>query len=64
MKALPSTPASWKRRSRYKGVDGNESIDWSKFDTRAVREYLDALDTMPDPERKPPKVGLAILAYA
>lgn len=44
--------------SRYHGVAGDEEIDWSdpKLDTRAVREYLAALDPEPDPRRKPPKV--------
>lgn len=44
--------------SRYKGVDGSAPIDWSdpKVNTRAVREYLDALDPAPNPDRKPPKV--------
>lgn len=44
--------------SRYKGVDGDALIDWSdpKVNTRAVREYLDALDPAPDPDRKQPKV--------
>jgi transposase len=44
--------------SRYKGVDGSAPIDWCdpKVDTRAVREYLDALDPTPNPDRKPPKV--------
>jgi hypothetical protein len=44
--------------SRYTGVDGNAEIDWSdlKLQTRAVREYLAALDPTPDPVRKPPKV--------
>ena len=44
--------------SRYHGVAGNEEIDWSdpKLDTRAVREYLAALDPEPEEERKRPKV--------
>ena len=44
--------------SRYKGVDGDKEIDWSdpKLQTRAVREYLAALDPEPNPDRKPPKV--------
>ena len=44
--------------SRYKGVAGDTPIDWSDptLDTRAVREYLDALDPVPDPDRKQPKV--------
>ncbi len=43
--------------SRYHGVAGDEEIDWSdpKRNTRAVRDYLAALDPEPDPERKPPK---------
>ncbi|MGI9403081.1 MAG: transposase [Hyphomicrobium sp.] len=43
--------------SRYRGVAGDEPIDWSdpRLNTRAVREYLDALDPEPDPVRKPPK---------
>ena len=43
--------------SRYKGVDGDKEIDWSdpKLQTRAVREYLAALDPEPNPDRKPPK---------
>jgi len=44
--------------SRYRGVAGNEAIDWSDptLNTRAAREYLAALDPEPDPARKPPKV--------
>jgi transposase len=44
--------------SRYHGVAGDKDIDWSdpKLDTRAVREYIDALDPTPDPNRKTPKV--------
>jgi IS5 family transposase len=44
--------------SRYKGVAGDEEIDWSdpRYDSRAAREYLDALDPEPDPARKTPKV--------
>jgi IS5 family transposase len=44
--------------SRYRGVAGNEAIDWSDatVNTRAAREYLAALDPEPDPARKPPKV--------
>jgi transposase len=44
--------------SRYHGVAGGEAIDWSdpRYDTRAAREYLAALDPVPDPNRKPPKV--------
>jgi transposase len=44
--------------SRYKGIAGDEEIDWSdpRYDSRAVREYLDALDPEPDPARKTPKV--------
>ena len=44
--------------SRYRGVAGNEAIDWSdpRLTTRAVREYLAGLDPEPDPARKPPKV--------
>jgi|TARA_B100000315_G_scaffold196006_1_gene187046 transposase len=44
--------------SRYQGVPGDEEIDWSdpKLDSRAAREYLDALDPEPNPDRKTPKV--------
>jgi len=44
--------------SRYHGVAGDEGVDWSdpKRNTRAVREYLAALDPEPDPVRKTPKV--------
>ncbi len=44
--------------SRYRGVAGNEAIDWSDatVNTRAAREYLAVLDPEPDPARKPPKV--------
>lgn len=44
--------------SRYHGVAGEDEIDWSdpKLNTRAVREYLAALDPEPDPARKTPKV--------
>ena len=44
--------------SRYRGVSGDEAVDWSdpKRSTRAVREYLAALDPAPEPSRKPPKV--------
>ena len=44
--------------SRYHGVAGDQAIDWSdrKLETRAVREYLAALDPDPDPARKTPKV--------
>ena len=44
--------------SRYHGVAGEESIDWSDpaINTRAVREYLAALDPAPDSNRKTPKV--------
>lgn len=44
--------------SRYRGVSGGDPIDWSdpKLGTRAVREYLDGLDPVPDPARMPPKV--------
>ena len=45
--------------SRYHGV-APDAIDWSRIDkpSRAVREYLDALDepAPPDPVRKEPKV--------
>jgi transposase len=43
--------------SRYHG-EAPDEIDWSdpRRQTRAVREYLEALDPEPDPERKPPKV--------
>ena len=45
--------------SRYHGVEP-EKIDWSSVErpTRAVREYLDALDSAeePEPGRKAPKV--------
>lgn len=43
--------------SRYHGAAPGE-IDWSdpRLNTRAVREYLAALDPEPDPRRKPPKV--------
>ena len=44
--------------SRYHGVSGDEVINWSdpKLNTRAVREYLDALDPEPNEDRKTPKV--------
>ena len=44
--------------SRYRGVSGDEEIDWSdpRLDTRPVREYLAALDPAPNPDRKTPKV--------
>jgi transposase len=44
--------------SRYHGVKGDESIDWTapERQTRAVREYLAALDPEPNTDRKPPKV--------
>ena len=44
--------------SRYRGVSGDEPVDWSdpKLSTRAVREYLAALDPEPDTGGKPPKV--------
>jgi transposase len=44
--------------SRYKGIAGDEEIDWSdpRYDSRAAREYLDALEPEPDPARKTPKV--------
>ncbi len=44
--------------SRYKGVPGDQAIDWSDptLATRAVREYLAGLDPEPDPARKTPKV--------
>ncbi len=44
--------------SRYRGVSGDEEIDWSdpRLDTRPVREYLAALDPVPNPDRKTPKV--------
>ncbi len=43
--------------SRYHGVSPEEA-DWSapKRQTRAVREYLAALDPEPNPDRKTPKV--------
>lgn len=43
--------------SRYHG-EAPDEIDWSdpKRQTRAVTEYLEALDPEPDPNRKPPKV--------
>jgi len=43
--------------SRYHGI-APEEIDWSepKLNTRAVREYLAALDPEPDRNRKRPKV--------
>jgi transposase len=42
--------------SRYHGISGDEPVDWSdpKRCSRAVREYLAALD--PDPDPRPPKV--------
>ncbi len=47
---------------RYQGVAGDEEIDWSdpKLNTRAVREYLAALDPEPDPNCKSPKGDLII----
>jgi transposase len=44
--------------SRYRGVAGDEGVDWSdpKQNTRAVREYLAGLDPEPDPVRNKPKV--------
>jgi transposase len=44
--------------SRYHGISGDEPVDWSdpKLSSRAVREYLAALDPDPDPGRKSPKV--------
>ena len=44
--------------SRYEGVSGDQPIDWSdpRLNTRAVREYLAALDPAPNPDRKTPKV--------
>ena len=44
--------------SRYHGLPGTDEIDWTdpRFDTRAAREYLDALDPEPNPARKTPKV--------
>jgi transposase len=43
--------------SRYKGVAGDQPIDWSdpRLNTRAVREYLAALDPAPNPDRKTPR---------
>jgi transposase len=43
--------------SRYHGVAPDE-IDWTDpaLNSRAVREYLAALEPSPDPDRKPPKV--------
>lgn len=41
--------------SRYHG-QAPEETDWSQHDSRAVREYLAALDPEPDPARKTPKV--------
>jgi transposase len=43
--------------SRYHGVAPDE-IDWTgpALNSRAVREYLAALEPSPDPARKPPKV--------
>jgi hypothetical protein len=44
--------------SRYHGVSGSEPIDWSNpsLQTRAVREYVAALEPEPHPDRTPPKV--------
>lgn len=44
--------------SRYRGVSGDEEIDWSdpRLATRPVREYLAALDPAPNPDRRTPKV--------
>ncbi len=44
--------------SRYHGVASLDELDWSDpaRQSRAVREYLAALDPEPAPERKPPKV--------
>lgn len=44
--------------SRYRGVSGDEAIDWSdpQRATRPVREYLAALDPELNPDRKRPKV--------
>jgi transposase len=44
--------------SRYHGVASLDELDWSDPDrhSRAVREYLAALDPEPAPERKEPKV--------
>ena len=44
--------------SRYHGVSGTETIDWSDpgRNTRAIREYLAALDPEPAEDRMPPKV--------
>ena len=43
--------------SCYKGVAGDQPIDWSdpRLNTRAVREYLAALDPAPNPDRKTPR---------
>ena len=42
--------------SRYHGLAGDEEVDWTVRDSRAVREYLAALDPEPVPGRKTPKV--------
>jgi hypothetical protein len=44
--------------SRYHCVNGDEPVEWTKpeLNTRPVREYLAALDPIPPPKRKTPKV--------
>jgi len=43
--------------NRQRGVPGNEEVDWAdeKLSTRAVREYLEALDTESTPSETMPK---------
>lgn len=47
--------------NRSRGIAGNEPIDWnnSKLSTRAVREYLFALDASDAPDKAPKSISLS-----
>jgi hypothetical protein len=60
-KALSWTPASSKANaSRQRGVPGDEQVNWSDpaLSTRAVREYLEALDEEALAETLPKRLSL------
>lgn len=44
--------------NKQRGVSGDESVDWTKVSTRAVREYLEGLDADAAAETMPKRLSL------